>query len=357
MSPGMPTTYNGSFNSTLIALRTAFKKTGDVNSNYASEVYSQFLANRQVIADRLNARYVGRDYPNTGFFSQDAAIKGKPYNSELGKYDLNSTDVLIPAFLAAYTGRDAKTIDSSPFLSILNLLPNWRLNYDGLTRIPWIREHFKSVSLTHAYTCRYSVSDYTSYPTWVSYDGDSDYFGYIRDSENNPLPSSPYNIYTVAINEQFSPLIGVNIAMKNSMTTRLEYRKQRNLALNMSSTQLIESSADEFVLGLGYLVKDFDVIMRLKNDKQSKIKNDLKVSADISYKDIKTLLRKIQEDLTQASTGNKLFTLKIMADYVFSSKVNLQLFYDRQTSTPLVSTSFPVSSSNFGMSVKFMLSR
>ena len=90
---------------------------------------------------------------------------------------------------------------------------------------------------------------------------------------------------------------------------------------------------------------------------QTKVKNDLKLSADLSYKDIKTLLRKVQEDITQASSGNKLFTLKIIADYVFSSKINIQLFYDRQASTPLISSSFPVSSSNFGVSFKFMLTR
>lgn len=99
------------------------------------------------------------------------------------------------------------------------------------------------------------------------------------------------------------------------------------------------------------------MILKLKSDKQTKVKNDLKLSADLSYKDIKTLLRKVEENLTQASSGNKLFTLKIIADYVFSSKVNIQLFYDRQMSTPLISSSYPVSSSNFGVSFKFMLTR
>jgi cell surface protein SprA len=127
--------------------------------------------------------------------------------------------------------------------------------------------------------------------------------------------------------------------------------------LNLSSTQLIESSSDEFVVGMGYLLKDFDVILKLKSDKQTKVKNDLKLSADLSYKDIKTLLRKVEENQTQASSGNKMFSLKVIADYVFSSKVNIQLFYDTQSSAPLISSSFPVSSSNFGMSFKFMLTR
>lgn len=141
------------------------------------------------------------------------------------------------------------------------------------------------------------------------------------------------------------------------MTTNLEYKKSRNLTLNLSSTQLIDATSDEFVVGVGYVVKDFDVILKLKNDTQSRIKNDLKINADLSYKDIKALLRKIDENLTQASSGNKMLTLKIIADYVFSSKVNIQAFYDRQISTPLISSSFPVSATNFGVSFKFMLTR
>ena len=353
---GMPRNLTGSYNITLMALATAFKPIGTDQQNYSSEPFNNLLANRQIIADRLNSKYIGKDYPNSGF------LKGSNlgvYNPALGAYGLNSADVLIPAFLAAYTGRNPNTVDTNPFLSLLSILPNWRLSYDGLSNIGFFKDNFKSVSLTHAYTCRYSVGSYTSYSTWVAMDANNDNaLGYVRDVQtNNPIPSSPFNIGDVSINEQFSPLIGVNVAMKNSMTGKLEYRKQRNLVLNLSSTQLIESASDEFVVGLGYVLKDFDVILKLKSDKQTKVKNDLKLSADLSYKDIKTLLRKVEENLTQASSGNKMFSLKVIADYVFSSKVNIQLFYDTQSSSPLISSSFPVSSSNFGVSFKFMLTR
>jgi len=243
-------------------------------------------------------------------------------------------------------------------LSILSILPNWRISYDGLSNIDWIKDRFKSVSLTHSYVCSYNIGSYTSYSSWVGM-SDNNTFGYVSDvqNDNNAIPSSTNNISDVSINEQFVPLIGVNVAMKNSMTGKMEYRKSRNMVLNLSSAQLIESASDEYVIGAGYVLKDFDVIMRLKSDKQTKIKNDLKLSADLSYKDIKTLLRKIDENITQASSGNKLFTLKVIADYVFSSKVNIQLFYNKQMSTPLISSSYPVSSSDFGVSFKFMLTR
>ncbi|MPN13952.1 hypothetical protein SDC9_161278 [bioreactor metagenome] len=232
------------------------------------------------------------------------------------------------------------------------------MSYDGLSRIQWVKDNFKSVSISHAYTCRYSIGSYTSYSTWVALGDNESGLGYIRDVQSNtPIPSSPYEISSISLNEQFAPLIGINAALKNSMTTKLEYKKQRSLALNLSSTQLIDAMTDEFVIGAGYVIKDFDVILKLKNNSQSRIKNDLKINADLSYKDIKSLLRKIDQNLTQASSGNKLLTLKIMADYVFSSKVNIQMFFDRQVSTPLISSTFPVSSTNFGVSFKFMLTR
>jgi len=357
MFDGMPSTFTGSYNITLMALSTAFKPIGTAANNYNSELFDTFLANRQIVANRLTAKYLSNsNVPRNGFMSNNTST-----NSELmsgSSFSANSADVLIPSFLAAYTGKDVNSIDTNPFIGLLSMLPNWRVSFDGLSRIGWIKERFKSVSLTHAYTCRYSIGSYTSYSTWVGMDGDNSALGYVRDVQsNNPIASSPFDISNVSLTEQFSPLIGINAAMNNSMTAKAEYRKQRNLALNLSSTQLIEAATDEFVVGVGYLLKDFDVILRLKNDKQTSVKNDLKLSADLSYKNIKTLLRKVEENLTQASSGNKLFTLKVIADYVFSSKMNIQLFYDKQMSTPLISSSYPISSSNFGLSFKFMLTR
>ena len=359
MYEGMPQTFTGSYNITMMALSTAFKTTGNAKSNYNSELFNTFLKNRQTIADRLNSKYTGTTYPNSGFLYKGPNASPQTYDPARGAYSINSSDVLIPSFLAAYTGRDINTVNTNPFLSILSILPNWRVSYDGLSNIDWIKDRFKSVSLTHSYSCSYNIGSYTSYSTWVGMGADNGAFGYVRDvqDQNNALPSSPYDISDVSINEQFVPLLGVNVALKNSMTGKVEFRKSRNLVLNLSSTQLIESATNEFVVGAGYILKDFDVILKLKSDKQTKVKNDLKLSADVSYKDIKTLLRKVDEDITQASSGNKLFTLKVIADYVFSSKVNIQLFYNKQMSTPLISSSYPVSSSDFGVSFKFMLTR
>ncbi len=357
MYDGMPSTFNGSFNITQISIRTAFDKLGTAANNYQSDAFDRFLHNRKIIATRLEQRYKGSRYPTTGFFSETPQYAGKEFDVKNGTFDLNSPDVLIPAFLSAYTGRDANSINTNPFLSLLDILPNWALNYNGLSKIPLIKKYFKSITLNHVYSNRYSIGNYTSFSTWVASEG-NDAMGYIRDVQNNlPIPSMPYDISAVSFIESFTPFLGVNMTMKNSMTAKAEYRKQRNLSLNLTSTQLIETLSDEFVVGIGYVVNDFDVILKLKSNRTKNIKNDLKLKLDLSYKNMKSLIRKINENVTQASSGNKIMSLKFTADYVFSRKINLQLFFDHQSTAPLVSSSYPVSSTNLGLSFKFMLTR
>lgn len=355
---GMPTTHSGSYSMTQIAIGTAFRKIGNIDNNYASQTFEEFKSNREIVKNRLNASYRGQKYPNQGFM-EGTEYAGTDYSESNGAFHENSPEVLIPAFIAAYTGRDVNKLDNSPFLSLAKLLPNWRVTFDGLTRIPFFNNHFRSISLTHGYVCKYSVDSYSSYSSFVPLDG-STMFGFVENATAetpSPLPSLVYDIPSISITEQFSPLIGINITMKNSITTRFEYRKQRNLSLNLVSTQMIDGSSDEFVFGVGYTIKDFDLIIRTNSKKQTKIKNDLKLNVDFSLKDNKMLLRKIDEDITQATSGNKMYSIKVMADYVFSSRVNLQMFFDHQSTNPLISTSFPVATTNFGIGIKFMLTR
>ena len=250
-------------------------------------------------------------------------------------------------------------MDLNPILGFLKILPNWSVTYDGLGKLPWMRDHFKSVMLTHAYTCKYAIGSYGSYSTWVpAGDGNNKMIGFVRDvTTDMPIPSSAYDIANVTLTESFSPLIGLNMTMKNSLSVKAEYRKQRNLALNVTSVQLTEGHTSEFVIGAGYTIKNLNFVAKKKDGAQRKVSNDLKLQVDVSYKDIKTLLRKIDEGITQASNGNKVLAIKISADYVLSQKINLQLFYDHQSTTPLISSSYPVKADNIGLNIKLMLTR
>ena len=348
----------GSFNITSVALSTIFSRVGNQDENFANATFDQFIRNRDVLLGRVQAQYDGLRYPTTGFMQGHIYSTDGKYDPKNGRVSSTSADVLVPAFLSAYTGRDANNVSLNPFLSILSILPNWNVTFDGLGKLPWIKDHFRSVTLTHAYSCKYSIGSYSSFSTWVPADGDNKMIGFVRDvTTDKPIPSSAYDISSVSITESFSPLIGLNLSMKNSLSLKFEYRKQRNLALNVTSVQLTEGHTDEYVVGGGYTIKNLNFITKNKSGVQKKVSNDLKLSVDLSYKNIMTLLRKVEEGITQASSGNKVFTIKIAADYVLSQKINLQLFYDHQGTMPLISSSYPVKSDNVGINIKLMLTR
>ena len=347
----------GSFNITQVAIGTMFSRVGTQEENFSNSAYDQFLENREVLTKRVQDQYTGVTLPSAGFMS-NIPIGTKYDPRKHGRVSSNSADVLVPAFLSAYTGRNANTMNLNPFLGILKILPNWSVTFDGLGKLPWIRDHFKSVTLTHAYTCKYAIGSFGSYSTWVGIDADNKQLGFVRDVTNDaPRPSSAYDISNVTLTEAFSPLIGLNLTMKNSLSFKTEFRKQRNLALNVTSVQLTEGHTNEFVIGGGYTIKNLNFITKKKDGGQKKVSNDLKLQVDVSYKDVRMLLRKVEEGITQASSGNKVLGIKISADYVLSQKINLQLFYDHQGTTPLISSSYPVKADNVGLNIKLMLTR
>ena len=347
----------GSFNITQIALGTAFHKVGNAADNFASQTFDQFIANRQLITQRVRNQYNGVKYPNSSIIP--AHLRNQPYDAKNGTVNDNTADVLVPAFIAAYTGRDANTIALNPFMGLLQSLPNWSVTFDGLGKLPWLRDHFKSINLTHAYTCKYAIGSYSTYSTWTpAEDLSNKQIGFVRDvTTDMPTPSSAYDISSVTLTENFSPLIGLNLTMKNSLTTKFEYRKQRNISMNINSVQITEGHTDEFVIGAGYTIKDLNFIAKTREGGQKKVSNDLKINVDVSYKDIKTLLRKVEEELTQASSGNKVLGIKLSADYVLSKMINIQLFYDHQGTIPLISSSYPIKSDNVGINIKLMLTQ
>ncbi|RHJ90851.1 cell surface protein SprA [Parabacteroides bouchesdurhonensis] len=352
MYDGMPETQGGSFTMTTIALKSAFGGSGNAGNGYSSKAFDNFLSNRSIIAARLENMYAGTSYPNAGFIA-GTANAGRPY--EQGGVGLNSTDVLIPAFLAAYTGKNPNKVGLTAFPSLASLLPNWRITYDGLIKIPTVKKYFKSMMLSHQYRCSYSVGTFSSFLNWV--DAGQDGLGYVRDVlTGNPTPSSPYEISAVSITEGFSPLLGVDATLLNNVTARAEYRTTRNLSLNISSYQLVEALSNEFVIGLGYKMTEFNKVLKMKKTRD--FSNDLTVRLDFSFRKMQSLIRKIEDSFTQATSGNIARTIQFSADYGLSRALTLRAFYDLQVNKPLVSSaSYPTSNSNYGISVRFSLAQ
>jgi cell surface protein SprA len=148
----------------------------------------------------------------------------------------------------------------------------------------------------------------------------------------------------------------LDATLKNSLTLTAEYRKGRTQTLNIAAGQMVESGNKEIVFGVGYRLSDFDVILRLKNDKEQKVNNDLNLRLDFSMKNTSALIRKLDdESIPQVTSGEKTYSVNFSADYVFSSRLNLKLYYDWESNEPLISSSYPTSNHNFGLSVKLLL--
>lgn len=357
MYDGMPEIMGGNFTMTTIALGSAFGGSGNAMNNYSSKAFDRLIANREIIANRLESQYSRLKYPDVGFINK-AGLGGMPYNpgtDNVNGVNQNSADVLIPAFIAAYTGKDPKKVGLSPFPSLKSLLPNWRITYDGLVRIPTIKKYFKSVTLSHQYRCSYSVGAFTSFLNWV--DAGQDGLGYIQSILNdNPTPSSPYSISSVSLTEAFSPLLGADATLLNNVTVRADYSTTRNLSLNTTSYQLVEALSKKVTIGVGYKLAEFNKVLKMKKTRD--FSNDLTVRLDFSYNKMQSLIRKIDTQLTQATSGNIAKTIQFSADYGLSRALTIRAFYDIQINEPLISSaSYPTSNSNYGISLRFSLAQ
>ena len=289
---------------------------------------------------------------------------GKPYDPSIGSVSEYSADVMVPAFLSAYCGTDASKTPLSIFPSVLKMLPNWKVTYSGLIRLPWFQRNFKSFNINHQYKSIYSVGAYNSYTNYMAYMGD---LGFISDvTTGNPIPSSMYNVSTVSINESFSPLIGVDMTFNNSMTAKLEFKKTRVLNLSMTSVALTESYSDDIVVGWGYKITNLRIGSSKKARRRSDGKggttagttHDLNLRCDFSYRMQNALNRNIQTCITTATSGSTAYKLAVTADYTLSRLITVSGYFDWQHNVPLVSaSSYPTTTIDFGFSMKFSLTR
>ena len=372
MYEGKPTTQSGTFTMTTISLGSAFESMGDAGSGYHSASFDKFCRSLDGFRDRVEAQYAGAEYPAG---SALAGNKFDPANGTVNKY---SADVMIPAFLSTYTSMGGSSLGLFPALS--RLLPNWTVRYSGLSQLPWFRDVFKSVNLNHSYKSIYAVGSYSSFSSYMEY---MNGLGFVNDATTgNPVPSSMYNVSTVSINEAFSPLLGIDMTFRNNLTCKLEYRSTRVLSLSMTSVQVNEASSHDWVLGMGYKINNFDFFGLLADKKTRRVKSrkkgaadtenkkpapatgrggfnsDLNLRLDLSYRKQAAICRDIASMTSSASSGNTAFKMSFSADYSLSRLLTMSFYYDRQTNTPLLSSnSYPTTTQDFGLSMKFSLTR
>ena len=367
MYAGTPTTQNGTFMMTTISIRSAFEGMGSAADGYRSASFERFCDALDLFRTRVQAQYEGVRYP------AGTSMHGAVFNVANGDVDQYGSDVMIPAFLNTYTAMGGSSLNIFPTLA--RLLPNWNLRYSGLGKLPWFREHFKSVNINHGYKSIYAVGAYASYNTFVEY---MDGLGFISDvTTGNPLPRSMFNVANVSINEAFSPLVGVDVTFNNNLTAKVEYRSTRVLNLSMTSVQINEAVSRDWVAGMSYRINNFKFFgLTASRAKKSKNKrsdannnasennsrgntnHDLNMRLDLSYRQQASISRDIASRTSTASSGNKAFKMSFSADYTLSRLLTMSFYYDRQTNTPLLSSnSYPTTTQDFGLSLKFSLTR
>ena len=349
MYRGMPSSRGGSFSMTTISIGSAFEKHSSANG-YRSRSFDRFISSLPTIQDRIEAEYEGARYP------AGSSRAGQVYDKSEGGVDMYSSDVLIPAFLAAYTGRNAKRASLDLIPGMLSMLPNWSLTYSGLSKLPFLSKYFKSFNLTHAYKSVYAIGSFNTYNSYMEFMNGR---GFIEDVTNgNPVPSTMFNISSVSINESFAPLAGVNMTFKNDISARLEFRKTRVITLSTTAVQVVETTSDDITAGAGYKINGLKLFGAQPGSGRNRVSNDLNMSLDFSLRNQNALCRNIRETTTQATSGNRAIKFSFSADYTYSRMLTLNFYYDFQSNFPLVSTSaYPTSTHDAGMTLKFTLTR
>ncbi len=324
---------------------------------YNSAIYNSFRENRLIISRRLaqdlerRGGQVGDGIVDPGY---SADIVGNRDSANFGYryYSVTSQEVLIPAFLAAYSGSNAENISLSPQRS--TPLPNWQINYDGLSKMKFFKKYFNSFTLSHSYRSTYTIGN--SSTNLLRQKELQDFPGELPlDNNGDLLPEN--QITAVTLSEQFAPLIGFNTKLKNNTTLRVEYKQDRNIALSLTNNQITETRGNEWVIGAGYIIQDVRLkFLKLGARKTSPVSN-LELRADVGIRDNVTLIRRIVEDVTQATAGQTITTVKVSADYQISQRVQAKLFYDLNRSVFKTSNAFPLTTHQFGISVRLNLGR
>ena len=316
----------GSFSMTYNAFGTIFKKVSKTGS-LESSVYNNFINMRQSYGEELAAR---RGLQNADGYGQ------------------TSQDVLIPSFVAAYTGRKTDDVFESFKPSAKFMQPNWKVTFSGLNNIKALKDIVRNIELSHAYTSKYSVGSYVSNLDWEC---DANGLSMIRDLSNNFIPQ--YEVATVTLTDQLSPFISLSATFVNNLTSSISTSRTRTMVLSLSNNQITETYGKEWSLSLGYRFDDLPIVFG-KDKGAKQFSNDLNLTFALSQRDNYTILRRIEEADNELASGTKTTAIKFSADYAFTKRFNMQFYYDQSIGKPYISSSYPTNNINVGVS--FILS-
>jgi len=292
-------------------------------------VFERVLEYRPIISARLAS-----ENPNSVLDTETGYYTG---------YGSTNQDVVIPSFLAAYTGKSPEKVKLNPFTQFP--MPNWDITYDGLTKLPIFAKYFRTFTLKNSYRSNFSIANYQTNLLYVP-------GGAEVDAAGNFIPERQISVITVQ--EVMRPLASFDATLKNSMLVKFEYNRDRNLSLSLTNYQVTEIRGKEYVVGTGYRFKNVKFPFAIGGTAP---KSDLNLRLDLSLRDNATVIRKMEERQNQVTAGQDIVSIKPSADYVIDQRLNVRAFYERVINTPVISTSFPSANTNLGISLRFTLAQ
>jgi cell surface protein SprA len=336
-----PVTTNGSFSISTNAINT----NPIFNSNISDRTYTQFKSNILIVARRMNAEHGGNDEID-------------PVTKIPKLFKASSQDVLIPSFLAAYTGQSASKINvDNYFTPIYNSFSdflrsiNWKINYNGLSDVKFLKPYFKTITITHGYNCVYSISNYQTFTSDNIVGANRDLYTDLVDGATYLAPR--YTISAVSIDERFNPIIGVDTKLQNNITTKFEIRNNRTISMSLVNTEISEVGGYEYIAGVGYVFKNFTVNIKTAGTSKA-YTNDINTRIDVSVRDNTTIRRTIADDVKSVIQGQKIWSLKWFADYMLTKQFTVRAFFDWTINQPRTN-GFMTSNKNFGINLRFSL--
>ncbi|MDE3252198.1 MAG: cell surface protein SprA, partial [Bacteroidota bacterium] len=343
---------SGGFEVSYISFNTLF---GKHNPNEISATFKEFENNRLIISKRVAAQ---NPYWQKLPAGQQFAADG--YATGYGRY---AQDVLVPAFLAAYTKKDPNTIplirqsnkniSSNPFGGILPK-PNWKLSYTGLSKFPALASIFSNIVITHGYNGTLSMNSFNSallYQDPFRFSAP----GFIDTVSGNYIPF--FLVPNITMKESFEPLIGVDVTTINQLNLSFKYSKSRQLSLSLIDYQLSESQSTEWTFGAGFKKKGVRLPFNLPGSKGKNAQNDLNVRLDLSMRDVANSNSRLDQANAYGTGGQKEISIQPSIDYVLNSRINIKLFFDQRKVIPYISTSAPITNTRAGVNVRISLAQ
>jgi cell surface protein SprA len=342
----------GGFNISFIALRTFFNKH---DPNTISKQFIKFQDNRSAISKKV----AGLNYYWDNLLPPDQKFDStNTYATGYGKY---AQDVLIPSFIAAYTGKDPMRVNllnqtnsnirSNPFSGMLPM-PNWNLLYNGLSNIPGLSEVFSNISLTHGYNGSLSMNSFSSSLLYA----DESRVGapsFLDPVSKNYVPY--FLIPNITISERMEPLIGLNVTTVSQWSIRFEYKKSRLLSLSLVDYQLSENNSIEWVVGTSFRKRGLKMPFNIPGLNSNKLANDLTFRLDVAVRDSYNSNSRLDQTNSYGTGGQKEITLQPSVDYVLNSKINLKFFFDQRKATPYISSAPPITNTRAGVNIRIAL--